>query len=84
MLVAQLFQKSGAYGTRTDYAKSQRQCGQIKAAMHCSQRLHAVSLIYEYSDVVLTAALCDGPACPTGCVTLTVKEQGVQAAMKNA
>ena len=45
-----------------DQADAEGQRGEVEAAVHSAQRAHGVLLVDEHGDVVLAAALRDGPA----------------------
>ena len=61
-LLPQLLKQGGSNGPRANNAHCQGQRGQVKAPVHSSQGLHAVLLVQQDGDVVLAAALCNGPA----------------------
>lgn len=56
-LLLQLAHEGAPNQSRSHNANSKRECCQVEAAVHRSERSHAVLLIYEDGDVVLTAAL---------------------------
>jgi hypothetical protein len=61
-LVLDLRQEGLPDEARPHKAHSQGQGGQVEATVHCPQRPDGVLLIDQYRDVVLAAALCNGPA----------------------
>ena len=61
-LLVYLVQECAANEARPYKPDSKRQCGQVEAAMHSAQSPHRVLLVNKNCDVVLAAALCNGPA----------------------
>ena len=61
-LALNLCHEGGANKTRPHDSNSQGQLGKVEAAVHGSQRAHRVLLVDQHCDVILAAALGDGPA----------------------
>lgn len=62
LLLLQLAHEGAANEARPNNANSKGQGGKVEAAVHCPKCPHAVLLVYQDGDVVLTAALCYRPA----------------------